>query len=99
MDKLKLSEVNKAVAIRKAAWCIGLFFVPFAQLYSALIALPIFGILELTGQSKSIGYTFAFFYPTNIPVVFLFVIYYFVAFYVSELVKERWANRKGSADV
>jgi len=66
-----------------------LFFIPIAQLYSALIAFPLFMIPEINSQSSFMGYTFAYFYPNNIITVLGFMFYYFTIFYCIAKLKER----------
>jgi hypothetical protein len=64
-----------------------LFFIPVGQFYAALIAFPLFLIPSIGQESEFMGYTFAYFYPKNILIIPIFVIYYLLVFYIYEYIK------------
>ena len=64
-----------------------LFFIPIGQFYAALIAFPLFLIPSIGQESELMGYTFAYFYPKNLLIIPIFVIYYLLVFYIYEYIK------------
>jgi len=85
----KLSNQGWKILIKRFTVCMVLFFIPFAQLYSALVALPLFLMPEINTNSAYMGYTFGYFYPKRIVTVIGFAVYYFVLFYGVSMLREK----------
>ncbi len=83
-EKLIFTEEMVKNILTKTILTTLLFFIPIGQFYAAFIAFPLFLIPSI---DQDIGYTFAYFYPKNLLIIPIFVIYYLLVFYIYEYIK------------
>jgi len=86
-----LSAESMARVMKRSAIAMTLFFVPILQLYSAVVAFPLFMHPAISATGSYMEYGFAYFSPTNLVTVAIFASYYLAVFYVIELIASKFS--------
>jgi hypothetical protein len=81
-----LPPESMARVMKRSAIAMVFFFIPILQLYSAVIAFPLFMHPAIGARGAYMAYSFAYFSPTSLVTVGVFVSYYLTVFYVIELI-------------